>query len=293
MSTRVETYSDAKAFLERTREQLESNEAANSLMLGICGQLLRDPQRYASPPCLKTVEDEGGLVLAAVMTSPYKLIAYGHHGDLAGGSEKLVEDLVSGGWQVPGVLGPSAIARCIVEMWKEATGLFFGLELRQAVHELREVRNPVPDRGRLRVASVEEGGLVGRWNHGFKVEILGESDHEEALREAERLIEAGNIYLWEDPAPVSMAMPTRPTRNGISVSLVYTPPEFRGRGYATACVGELSRLLLSVGWTYCALFANLENAAANRVYRKVGYEPICDFDEYVFLQGDERDSAAG
>ena len=80
-----------------------------------------------------------------------------------------------------------------------------------------------------------------------------------------------------------MAAKTRPTRNGGSVSLVCTPPDLRGRGYATACVGELSRLLLESGWRYCALFADLANVAANRVYQRVGYEPSCDYDEYVFL----------
>ena len=281
----MKTHSDAKAFLERTQKVIEAKEAANSLMLGICGQLLRDPQRYGDPPCLKTVEDESGLVLAAVMTPPHKLVVCGHQGDLFGGAEQLVDNLVRSEWQVPGVLGPSAVARCVVERWKETTGQSFGLELRQAVHELREVTSPVPDRGRLTVASVEDADLVGRWNHGFDVEIHGESDRQEALQEAERLIEAGNIYLWEDPMPVSMALATRPTGNGISLSLVYTPPEFRGKGYATACVSELSRLLLSSGWSYCALFADLENAAANRVYREVGYKPICEYDEYVFSQG--------
>ncbi len=271
--------------------QLESNEVANSLMLGICGQLVRNPQRYAAPPCLKTVEDDSGLVFAAVMTLPHNLVVYGHQGDLYGGAKLLVEDLVSSGWWVPGVLGPSTSARCVVERWAEASGQCFRLEVRQAVHELKKVKIPVPDRGRLKVASVEEVGLVARWNHGFGAEINGEADQEEARLEAERLVEAGNVYLWEDGMPVSMAMATRPTRNGISVSLVYTPPEFRGRGYATACVGELSRLLLSSGWSYCALFADLENPAANRVYRKVGFEPVCEYDEYDFMQKDERDLA--
>jgi predicted GNAT family acetyltransferase len=83
-----------------------------------------------------------------------------------------------------------------------------------------------------------------------------------------------------------MAMKNRPTRNGISVSAVYTPLELRGRGYATACVGALSRMLLASGWGYCALFADLSNTAANCIYERIGYRPACDYDEYVF--GDEE-----
>ena len=71
-------------------------------------------------------------------------------------------------------------------------------------------------------------------------------------------------------------------KNDEQIAVVYTPPDVRGRGHATACVGALCRLLIGSGWGYCALFADLENAAANRVYRKVGFEPICEYDEYVF-----------
>jgi predicted GNAT family acetyltransferase len=115
------------------------------------------------------------------------------------------------------------------------------------------------------------------------MEIFGEADREEARQAAGLGIEDENTYLWEDEKPVSLAMKSRPTRNGVSVTLVYTPPELRGRGYATACVGELSRLLLESGWEYCALFADVTNVAANRVYRRIGYKPVCDHDEYVFL----------
>ena len=71
-----------------------------------------------------------------------------------------------------------------------------------------------------------------------------------------------------------------------STFLVYTPPALRGRGYATACVGALSRLLLDAGWALCALFADVANLAANRVYERVGYRPVCEVDEILFSAGD-------
>lgn len=284
MSMRIRTYSDAEAFLSDTREVLELREAANSLMLGICGQLIGHPERFKAAPCLKTVEDENGLVLAATMTPPHKLVAYGHGGDLDGGTRILVEDLVGEGWRVPGVLGPSEVARRVAERWAEVTGRGYGLEGRQMVSELREVMSPVPERGRLRLATEADVELVARWRYEFHKEIFGQADREEAVRAARLRIEAGDTYLWEDRQPVSVAMKTRPTRKGISVGLVYTPPELRQRGYATACVSELSRMLLGAGWEFCALFADVSNAPANRVYERIGYRPVCDYDEYVFFE---------
>jgi predicted GNAT family acetyltransferase len=92
----------------------------------------------------------------------------------------------------------------------------------------------------------------------------------------------GDVYLWQDERPVSMAQTSRPTRNGISVSFVYTPPALRRRGYATACVAELSRLLVASRYDYCTLFADLANDSANRMYRRIGYQPACDCNEYAF-----------
>lgn len=59
---------------------------------------------------------------------------------------------------------------------------------------------------------------------------------EEALNMAEKKIIQGELYLWEDEAPIAMAASSRKTRNGIVVSLVYTPKELRGKGYASVCV---------------------------------------------------------
>ena len=283
---RVRTYADAQSFLSHTQLQLELNEAANSLMLGVCLRLVREPDGVKTALCLKSVEDESGLIVAAMMTPPHKLVVYGHRGDLDAGARALADDLVSEGWEVPGVLGPKEVARRIAERWSETSGQRCELVRHQRVYELREVRTPVPERGRLRLATVADTELAAEWRYAFNVEVFGQADLEEAHRAAEVGIASGDIYLWEDERPVSMAAKSRPTRNGISVSFVYTPPESRGRGLATACVAELSRMLLASGWRYCALFADLANASANRMYQRIGYAPACEYDEYVFLHDD-------
>ncbi len=275
-------YSDAATFLVRSRAKLESNEAANSLMLGICGQLVRQPQWYGGTPYLKTVEDDSGLVVAAVMTPPHKLVVYGHQGDLEGGTRVLAHGLAAEGRVVPGVLGPSKVAKAMAESWSAVTGGAHDLERRQRVYEVRQVVYPLSECGRLRLAAESDLELVTRWRCGFHQEIFGTVDEDEAGLLLRVRIKAEDIYLWDAGQPVSMAMRTRPTRNGISVGLIYTPPEFRRRGYATACVAELSRLLLKSGWRFCALFADQANRTAVRIYERIGYEPVCDYDEYAF-----------
>ena len=280
----ITTYTDAEGFLRNTQVALELNEAANSLMLGVCGRLARHPERIEATPCLKTVADETGLILAGMMTPPHKLVVYGHQGNLDGGTRLLVTDLLREGWQVPGVLGPSVAAKRVAERWVAVTGQGYSVERQQRVYELREVTSPAPERGRLRPATEADIELVARWQYASHVEIFGEADQEEAGQAARFRIGKGDIYLWEDQRPLSMAMRTRPTRKGISITLVYTPPQLRRRGYATACVGELSRVLLEAGREFCALFVDLSNATANRLYRRIGYRPVCGYDEYVFSE---------
>jgi predicted GNAT family acetyltransferase len=278
----VRTYTDPESFHKDIQVTLESNEAANSLMLGLCGHLIRQPERIRFALCLKVVQDQADLVLAALMTPPHKLLVCGHQRDLIGRARALVEDLLAEGWQVPGVLGPSLVAQQVADVWTEITDRPHKLECRQSVYKLTKVKFPPPQRGRLRPATEEDIPLVARWNVEFTMDIFGHVDREKAEQAARFRIGQRDIYLWDNGGPVSMAMKNRPTANGIGISLVYTPPRWRRRGYATACVGELSRRLLDTGWEFCVLFADLANPAAKRVYQKIGYWPVCEYDELLF-----------
>lgn len=88
--------------------------------------------------------------------------------------------------------------------------------------------------------------------------------------------------MWDDGQPVSLAGYSGPTPHGIRVGPVYTPPAQRGKGYASACVAALSRLLLDGGRAYCFLFTDMGNPTSNPIYQAIGYRPVCDVDEYRF-----------
>src|SRR5581483_10201146 len=88
-----------------------------------------------------------------------------------------------------------------------------------------------------------------RWWIAFGEEVLHEGGPGRERAEAtldHRLSTAGTgIFLWEDAGEVvSLAGWGGRTPNGIRVGPVYTPPELRGRGYATALTAELSQQLL-------------------------------------------------
>jgi predicted GNAT family acetyltransferase len=81
-----------------------------------------------------------------------------------------------------------------------------------------------------------------------------------------------------------MANFTGKTPSGIRIGAVYTPPELRGRGYASALVAALSARLLAGGRRFCFLYTDLANPTANRIYARIGYERVCDAAEIAFAR---------
>ena len=139
--------------------------------------------------------------------------------------------------------------------------------------------------GALRRAAAADRDLLIRWLAAFDRETLGGPDARAVARRVDARLDSplGGLYLWEDGRPVSMAGCGGPTPHGLRVAPVYTPPEHRGRGYASACVAALSQLLLDSGRRYCFLFTDLANPTANAIYQAIGYRPVGDVDQYAFL----------
>jgi hypothetical protein len=88
--------------------------------------------------------------------------------------------------------------------------------------------------------------------------------------------------IWDDGQAVSMAGFGGRTPNGIRIGPVYTPPELRGRGYASALTAALTQRLLDEGRQFCFLFTDLANPTSNSIYQRIGYRPVSDVDLWRF-----------
>jgi predicted GNAT family acetyltransferase len=280
---KIITYQDIGPFLERVQCTLETEEATNSLILGVSLQLKDIPNKYEGRPCLKTVQQGGILQLIAVMTPPFNLVIFSSTASPANAYEVLIRNLIAENWDVPGVIGLAPTASEFAQVWKKISKQEVSLHMRQGGYELRQVIPPQVTSGELRLAVEDDTETVVRWVHAFQHEIFGDDNWDVARRGAEVKIQAGDVYLWElDGRPVSIAAKTRPTKNGISIGLVYTPAEHRRHGYASACVATLSQLLLDQGYQFCALFTDLDNPTSNHIYQEIGYRHLYDYYEYRF-----------
>ena len=269
--------------MQAVQPDLEQDEIANSLILGLSLQLGRAPERILTPTYMRCVMDTEGPALAALMTPPNNLILHSRPGsDPRPAIRLLAADLARLRRTIPGVLAPAEVSLPFAECWKEVTGIPVKAHYLQELMALHEVLAPPPGQGSLRTAVPADLNLVAHWRYAFHREVFGKGSLVHDRRDMAHRIQDGDIFLWEDAGPVSLAIRARPTHSGVSIGSVYTPPDFRRKGYGSACVAELSRLLLGSGWQVLCLFVDLENPVARRIYQNTGYSPVCEFSEYVF-----------
>ncbi|MDQ4077975.1 MAG: GNAT family N-acetyltransferase [Chloroflexota bacterium] len=294
---KIHHFEDPARFRDRVEPYLLQHEAHHNLFFGILHSLIHQPERYDVAPHLLTVEDEAGEGIGvALMTPPHKLLL-SKVTDFEALS-LIAQTLHEQGVHLPGVLGPTDEARAFAERWQQLTGTSYHLDISQRIYQLEAVE-PVPMApGYLRPATAADRDLLVRWAAAFTEDAFGSAEGYDAERTVDGYLRYRTAYIWEDGEPVSMAVAHGPTPNGIRVSFVYTPPEQRRKGYATACVATLSQRLLDQGRRYCFLFTDLANPTSNHIYQEIGYRPVCDVDALEFVErragsGERNGSGSG
>jgi GNAT superfamily N-acetyltransferase len=90
-------------------------------------------------------------------------------------------------------------------------------------------------------------------------------------------IEEGRSWLWlEDGVILFKAEASAWTPSAVQLQQVWTDPEARGRGHASAALRDLFRLLLERVPSVC-LFVRADNEAAIGLYEKVGMTHALDY----------------
>jgi predicted GNAT family acetyltransferase len=89
-------------------------------------------------------------------------------------------------------------------------------------------------------------------------------------------VERGEFRIWDDGARVAYAGFNDAAPEFARIAPVYTLPDRRGRGYATALVAVLSRELLARGKRRLFLTTDLANPTPNAIYARIGFRPEGD-----------------
>ena len=283
---RLTRHADVQGFLSQAGEFLAAREAEHNLILGLSSRLERDPLMYGEPPYFAVAEDEGRVVGAALRTPPHNLILSEIEEDAAVGL--FAGDVGEVFEALPGVIGPKARVAQFATAWRAATGATPRLEIAQRIFAADHVDEPRPTTGAMRDYEPADRELAIRWMDEFVAEAMPENAaHPESSAEfvdgRDEDPEAG-LVVWEDGRPVSMAGFGGRTPNGIRVGPVYTPPDLRGHGYASALTAALTQRLLDSGRRFCFLYTDLANPTSNSIYQRIGYRAVGDSDLWTFTR---------
>jgi len=295
-------YDNLEAFGADTYEILHENEVQNNLPISF----INNERGYDTTDWLLTTikDDAGGVVLTAACTPPFNLVMYETGNEPNDRAVALLSrELKAMGADLPGVLaeqglarrfaeayagthaGTDAVTRARIQTEEHANAKEHGYHRHKSMNimQLDRVCDIRKAPGRCRPLREDDLLFAPYWERAFSEECEVETyDIPTNVERISGRVGMNNHYIWEDGHPVSQAYNMRHTRSGACISGVYTPPQYRGKGYASSVVAELSLILLERGNKFCYLFADAENPISCGIYRKLGYHDICVFDEIKF-----------
>lgn len=280
---RIRRFARPSEFLESAGPFLLQHEAQHNLILGLAAGVLHG-EWSEYPPYLALVEDRGAVVLAALRTPPRNVVL-----SRCGDSEALdllILDLTPWLRELPGASGPTEVADAFATAWRGATGGTTVVAMAQRIYKLDGVVPVGGVPGRLRPATYGDRSLLVDWLEDFS-KCESAITHDDAEQVADRFLRADfqsrGMFIWEaDRQPVAMVGHSGPTPHGMRIGPVYTPPEHRRKGYASAATAALSQRLLDSGRQFCFLYTDLANPTSNHIYQAIGYRRVADSTQYRF-----------
>jgi GNAT superfamily N-acetyltransferase len=171
------------------------------------------------------------------------------------------------------IFGPRESALRLAQLFGETSGTSYKIDSVWRVHYLKDLAGQsILVDGSIRIAEMKDSSLVSKWGEEYNTERPANVDIKQFL--LQKLIDK-NLHLWVDEDPKSLATISGGNCSGPRISSVYTPPEFRSHGYATALVKNLSRKFLRAGRPYVTLNTLLGDPV-EQIYRRLGYRPVAE-----------------
>lgn len=278
----VAFHNSPRDFLKKCGTWLAQSEAEHNLILTLCCNAEQQMKKGGKSDIRCSIlfnDDE--FVLAAVQAPPHNLVlSKATQPEI----EHLAETLAANDFKFPGIVGPSDVASAFSNKWTQITGQKSVEYMDQIIYVLKKVLMPPPVEGKLRFAKPEEAPLLATWMEAFGRDALPKAEQvsgENALKKTQEMIAGERIAVWAiKNVPVAKASLSG-TETAARISGVYTPPEQRGHGYASAVVAHLSQMQLDKGKKMCCLYADARNPVSNSIYRKIGYEFVGRSSLYV------------
>jgi predicted GNAT family acetyltransferase len=275
---------DANEFLEKTRLILEKDELFGNLMYGLTIKLIKNKNYYGNKDPFYIIATENTKInIFGLMTPPRNMIIYSNkYNDNAIGS--FVNKIIERHENIPGIDGEKTLVELIKDNYVNKTGRKHKLEKRLGIYKLENVNEYHKPDGIFRKAEIKDKKIIKQYYINFGKDcnehVYDNGKLDENITDD---ITNNNYYVYENIEIVSMARKQRPTKSGMAIGPVYTLDKYRNKGYGTAVVSELSKIILNSGNKFCTLFTDLSNTTSNSIYKKIGYEYMGENISYKFI----------
>ncbi|MBB5912387.1 putative GNAT family acetyltransferase [Nocardia transvalensis] len=270
---RIELTCDAADFQRRAAEFLGRDPLRNTVIATVVESYVTGLSD--GPAVFAAVHIDGAVIGAGMCTSGHSV----YLGDVPDPAiPELVAVLAERVPAAPGVEGLPGTALVFAEQWSALCGTTFRMDVASRLYRLGTLTVPASS-GFARRAAESDIEVCVLWSEQMRREA-GVGMSAEAIRTRVAL---GRWWLWEDEGrPVCMVAHQARAFGWTRIGPVFTPPEHRGRGYASALTAHVAKLLRDNRSEVC-LFTDIANPTSNKIYRAIGFEPVRNFAHYEFV----------
>jgi GNAT superfamily N-acetyltransferase len=231
--------------------------------------------------------DGDDVVGVAMRTAPFNMVVTPMTGDAA---RALGRSVAAADDALPGITGSTGVIDALVEGYvgSKSPGSTRALveDRRDLLYELDELVTPDVE-GVGRSALDDDVELLAPMLSEFMRETeLMPTSISEARDTARRKVKEGSLFCWEFGGDVvAIAGHANIVTTGSivigRVGPVYTPAQYRRRGFGSAVTAHVTRSLIERG-ARVMLFTNAANPTSNKIYQAIGYRLVDELVEVRF-----------
>jgi len=274
MGLHVEAMTDAAAAIERAQGYL----AADPVGLNVIWSVMKQRADSAAPGRYWILESDGdtaGIVLESPPGYSAAVAPMSHeYADAMAGA------IAGEGHLLSGAAGEACTASAFAGCWTERVRTAAVVADAQRLYALDRLVQPQAVPGQLRRVKTSERELIIRWWAAFQVET-GEPPSDVSSSVAAGM-STGRLFVWDDGGARCLARATEALGGVCRIGVVFTPPQWRRRGYAAACVAALCEQVRIEEDANSVLYAQLGNPGSNAIYRRLGFKAVSEMLVYRF-----------
>lgn len=276
----IKVYTNTKEFYEEISPFLRMDETQNGFVLGICANFLTKPEDcFYQSALFDRQRFIGALIVSRYETNfnflPTRLTEDKH-------ARSLFETFLKINHPITGIVAELNTANMYKSLF-EQIGKSVKTNMAQGIYKCSKVKMPqMPEGVVFRIAGLKDIPQIAKFAENFHAEAVPHDPPADGVKFAEKRIENKMLYVLEkNNQLVACASWARDIGSSCSINFVYTPKEFRKRGYGSIVTAMLTQLKLDEGKKETNLFTDMSNPTSNKIYQNIGYEFVGDSVHYA------------